>query len=456
MKIYMFNKRRKEPVQESAPQVLDSIAKKTGELLAATSSLSSFDVTLSHVTGELTEYTEVMRDVSEANLAVIEETTASMSQVNNTVDEVAGALHQVTETAQKLAVQNADSKVLLDEVSELKDEVINDSKDMGENIEQLVNLTAEIDKLVESVQGIATQTNLLALNASIEAARAGEHGRGFVVVAEEVRKLADDTKICMESMRSFVEQVKEAAAQSKESLSRSLSSTGSMGDKIELVHTSVSENVSMLHMVVDDVENINESIQAITQATSEINQAMEQNSADAQRLSEMAIKIAESTQENIDCATQVEAIDSVLAGVTKDLYTHLQEGGRGISADEFVAAIDGAKDAHTVWVAKLQEMVEKMQVMPLQTNGEKCAFGHFYNAFNVENPKMTELWKKMGEEHRKFHSMGNHIIEAIRKKDEDTACSIYEEVVKLSKMLLAQLDEVKGIAKELLEAGESI
>lgn len=452
----MFKKKGKEPVQESAPQVLDDIAKKTSELLEAASSLSNFDVQLTHLTDELTGYTEGMRDVSEANLAVIEETTASMNQVNQTVGEAAETLHAVTDTAKKLADQNAGSKVLLDEVADLKDEVIGNSKDMGENIEQLVNLTTEIDKIVESVQGIATQTNLLALNASIEAARAGEHGRGFVVVAEEVRKLADDTKLYLESMRSFVDQVKGAAAQSKESLKKSLDSTGAMGAKIELIHSSVAENVSMLNEVVDEVENINESIQAITVATGEIDKAMEQNSQDAQRLTEMAMQVKDSTQENIECASQVGAIDEKLAEVAKTLFEHLRTGGRTVTVEEFTATVDKTKTAHEAWVARLQEIVEKMEILPIQTNGDRCAFGQFFKAVQVKNEKMLPIAKSIGAAHKKLHELGSGALEAIRAKDEKKAKSLCEEAVQLSHTLIAQLEEAKNMAMELEQAGESI
>ncbi len=447
---------KKKQLQENAPLVLDDIAKKATDLLTATSSLSNFDVQLTHVTNELTEYTEVMQDVSEANLAVIEETTASMNQVNQTVVEAAEALHIVTDTAQKLVEQNADSMVLLDEATVLKDEVISNSEDMSANIARLLELTAEIDKMVGDVQNITNQTNLLALNASIEAARAGEHGKGFVVVADEVRKLADSTKVSLEGMRAFMEQMKGAAAESKESLNKSLVSTKTMGAKIEQVHGSVSENVSMLNEVVGEVQHVNGSIQAITRATGEIEQAMEQNSVDAQRLSEMAIKIKDCTDDNITCASKVGEIDESLADVAKNLFKYLHVGGRKVHASELRATVEHAKEAHVAWIEKVVEMVEKMEVMPIQNNGERCAFGHFYKAIRVDNGKIIEIWRKVGDEHKRFHAMGKDIMHAIKYKDEQKAQKLCDEVVELSKILLAQLDEVEKRAADLEAAGEHI
>lgn len=451
-----MKKKNQTTQQTITPVVLDDIARETEELLDATSTLSNFDVQLTHVTGNLNKYTQVMRDVSEANLAVVEETTASMSQVNQTVGTAANALHLVTETAQKLAARNADSKGLLDEVAVLKDEVISDSKNMSTNIEQLVGLTAEIDKIVDNVQGIAAQTNLLALNASIEAARAGEHGKGFAVVAEEIRKLADDTKLYLESMRAFVEQVKSAAAESKSSLARSLSSTDAMGEKIEVVHASVSENVSMLEEVVGEVDNVNNSIQAITLATAEIDQAMTQNSEDAQRLTEMALKVTESTKVNKECAIQVEKIDDTLSEVTGALFDHLRRAGRGVNVQELTATISKAEDAHCVWMEKLRGMVDRMVVEPLQTNGTRCAFGHFYKIFKLQNPKLTALWKEIGQEHQQFHTMGNTVLDAISRQDADKARRVCAEANVLSERLMAKLDQARRIAEEIGRNGESI
>lgn len=448
-------KKKQAAIKQEVP-VLDDIAYETGKLLDTTSTLSSFDVQLGYVNSELTKYTQTMQDISHANLAVIEETTAGMNLVNHTVGTAAQALHTVTETAQELAARNADSQLLLDEASELKNAVISDSRDMRDSITQLVNLTAEIDKIVENVQGIAAQTNLLALNASIEAARAGEHGRGFAVVAEEVRTLADDTKLYLENMRSFMTQIKTAAAQSKTSLTKSLETTGAMGEKLELVHTSVSENVSMLQSVVEDVSSVNESIQAITKSTDEIDNAMTQNSSDAQRLSEIAAKVTETTQSNSECAVQVANIDELLSGITKELYARLYTGGRKVSIEEFTSYIEKAKEAHIVWTKKLTHMADTMTVSPLQTNGDRCSFGHFYRAFDIRNPKLIALWREIGTEHKNFHSLGDKVIDAINTQDRQKTASLCREAEIMSIALLKKLDMASKLAEEIKKEGESI
>ncbi len=451
-----MKKKKDESRELAAEPVLDDLAGSTDELLETTSVLSGFDVRLRYVNEKLTDYTDEMRDISQANLAVVEETTAGMNQVNNTVSEAAGMLRRVADSAHTLSGRNEESRVLLDEAVSLKNEVLANSGEMRVKIEHLADLTVEIEKVVASVQGIASQTNLLALNASIEAARAGEQGKGFAVVADEVRKLADDTKANLESMRAFVAQVKEAASESRSSLVRALGSTDAVGEKIEQVHTMVSENADLLLELADEVKRVNTDIQDITTAAGGINGAMEQNSQDAQRLTEMAVKITESAKDNVECAVSVGEIDSKLSALTEDLFRHLRNAGKTVRAAEFKAVIQKARQAHRVWTDKLGEMVEQMELAPLQTNGERCAFGHFYYAFQIRNGRLLSLWREIGDEHKSFHAMGTDVMEAIRQGDRERACKLGDKAKIMSAGLLGKLEQAERIADEIERAGESV
>lgn len=441
--------RKKEAAVSQNTGILDELAGKTSEVLSVTSRLSDFDVQMQHVNRQLTDYTGEMQDVSEMNLAVVEETTASMSMVNQTVNKAALNLKTVAGTAAQLAEENRGNQELLQETVALKNEVAENSRIMSVNIEQLVTLSAEIDRVVASVQAIAAQTNLLALNASIEAARAGEQGRGFAVVAEEVRQLAEDTKLNLGSMHDYVRNVKEAAAQSKDSLQKTLLSTDAMGEKIEAVHATVTVESVTLKSVVEHIHAVDEEIQGITQATSEIDRAMDQNARDAQKLSNMASMIRESTTVNVECASRVAEIDDALAESARQIFYELRGAGRAMKKEEFMGTLESAKAAHKVWIEKLKKMAASMEMIPLQTNGEKCAFGHFYGAVMPENAKLVSIWKEIGSEHKQLHAIGAKVVEAILSGAQDKAEKYCEEAVKLSEQLLEKMELAGKTASEL-------
>lgn len=220
------------------------------ELLEIVASISTFDVGISHISSQLMDYARELATLSESNLAIVEETTASMNHVNESIENTGEILDNLSRDSSSLSERNKDSQVLLDEVSNIKDDVVKDTLDTNVKITQLAELSTEVGKIVDSVQGIANQTNLLALNAAIEAARAGEHGRGFSVVAEEVRSLADDTKENLNGMMSFVQNIQAAAREGTESMKRTLDSTNLMSGKMNQVSETIHSNVSLLDGIV--------------------------------------------------------------------------------------------------------------------------------------------------------------------------------------------------------------
>lgn len=427
------------------------MSKAAKEVLEIASAISNFDVGMSHISGQLMEFAKELAALSESNLAIVEETTATMNSVAETIDDTAVTLNKLAADSDDLSKKNNESKELLSDVGQLKENVIQDTENMSSKIEQLVELATEVGKIVESVQGIANQTNLLALNAAIEAARAGEQGKGFSVVADEVRKLADDTKQNLDGMRVFVHDIYGAAQEGKTSMSRTLESTNQMSEKIDMVSDTVGTNIEMLHGVVENVKEINGSMQRIKNATDDINKAMETSSTDAQRLSEMTQSIQKDAEDSVSYSKNISAIDDKLSIVVSDLFMGLKEGKHAITNEEIQEVLKKAYKAHVDWTNKLKNMVDTMTVQPLQTNSKKCAFGHFYHSLTIEHPAIAKEWKEIDGLHHTFHLKGEKIIGLIKQKASVEAKRDFEEVETISFQLRGLLEQLD---KKILEMSQ--
>jgi len=261
------------------------------------------------VSSALKESAEQIR--SHAELQARESTglAAAMEQMNATVQEIAHNAASTFANATRIAQANADSMQNMDsvvvsvgDISTLFDRT---ARVMGD----LRHASDEIGKIVQVINTIAEQTNLLALNAAIEAARAGEHGRGFAVVADEVRKLAEITK---KSTREITD-----------TIARNQGLTADVCASMEtgrgLIHKSAAQTQATkesLQVVAASVDDVNGMIHQIASAT-------EQQSATVNEIARNVEHIAQLSSE-----TQSRAMDSRntaegLAAVARELEERL-------------------------------------------------------------------------------------------------------------------------------------
>lgn len=426
------------------------------EVLEISSMVSTFDAEMGYISKQLMDFARKIQEVSESNLSIIEETNATMNEVTDSIDTTVNTLTNTKTAAEEFAQRNNVSMGLLQEIGHLKENVIDDTQIMNTKIEQLVELASEVGRIVESVEAIANQTNLLALNAAIEAARAGEQGKGFSVVADEVRNLADDTKRNLGGMKAFVEKIYMAANEGKESMGRTIYSTNQMSGKIDLVSGNMDTNVEMLQDLVMNINEINNAMHGIKNSSLEINKAMEVSSRDAQTLSEMTQGIHLDASKSVEYAKNIATIDERLSTVVGDLYDGLNLGKHAVKNEEIIEVIEKALQAHLKWLSTAKKMVDRMEIQPIQTDSSKCAFGHFYYAMNIEHPKIVGLWKEIGELHHTFHLMGDDMIKYIEDKKQNQAIEAYEKSHKISLSLIEKLKMIQAMIEDMSRQGMNV
>jgi methyl-accepting chemotaxis protein len=179
-------------------------------------------------------------------------------------------------------------------MSELE-RVVADINESAVLIESLGERSKQISSVVGVIREIADQTNLLALNAAIEAARAGEQGRGFAVVADEVRKLAERTSVSTQEIATTVSAILTEtgyAVQRMQSVSANMSGSVEMarqaGDSLQIIDEKARETVDVVHGIADSTREQSTASQEIARLVENIAQAAEGSNSRALHNSERA------------------------------------------------------------------------------------------------------------------------------------------------------------------------
>ena len=245
-------------------------------------------------------------------------------------------------------------------------------------------------------------------------------------------------------MRGFVSDIRTATNEGRTSMDNTIKSTQSMSEKIEGVNETISENVKLLEGAVDNIQSITEEIKGVQNAVEDINKAMDSSSRDAENLSFMTVRIREDAEHSAMMAKKISEIDTELAGIINEQLDVINKGAHQLTNSEIVKEIREAKVTHTAWINKLSQIIENKEVLPLQLNSKKCAFGHFYHALNISHPSISNQWAKIDTIHNDFHNLGDVAIKALESNDEIKTHETLNRAKQLSSEMFVLLDEIIG------------
>ena len=441
---------------ESTMDYQDVVKHEAKDILQISGELSTFNIDVSHMATNLSDVTDKLAHISQSNLSVVEETTATMTQVMDSVGYTSDRLNRLSEESTVLTEKNNESLQLLEEIKQLKEGVMQNTRQMSDEIMSLMSQVQEIEGIVESVQEIAVQTNLLALNAAIEAARAGEQGRGFAVVANEVGSLAENTQNKLNTMKEFVKKVYEASHQGQKSTERAVESTQQMSEKIDTVFSAMGTNLDMLDKITENVSAINEYMQKMQFATEEVNAAMEQCGRGAEEITDMSVAVGELAKNTVTITNNIDQIDDSLTLSTNRLYQGINMGINMLTNEELIEKLRVIAKANQVWNEKLKRMKEVMKVEPLQLNPTRCVLGHFCSAITLNHPKLASSFEELKTIHVKYHEQGRHTINAIRRGDEKEADDYCRKAIEHSEVIVNILEKMIQIVAAMTQQGEAV
>lgn len=266
-------------------------------------SLSSSAVELSATSDHLRERTK--GELYEVNQVV--GTSREMEETFSDVKENATAASQATRIASEAALR---CKALADKATAQIMRISEIVHDTAETMEKLGRSSGEIEGIVSVINDIADQTNLLALNAAIEAARAGEHGRGFAVVADEVKKLAEKTGAATEEITTRIKTIQEEAE-------RSLKASGMSRQEVEQGVEVITSVKDALDSILDVSEDANKKVEEITSATEAHTEAI-------QKISERLHHLAEGIREVSTATEQISQVANSLSSMADELKERVE------------------------------------------------------------------------------------------------------------------------------------
>ncbi len=305
----------------------------TAELQNIISKIKSSSQKVNQSAENMHEASSQVGEVSQQVSSSIEQVAAGADDQAVNVDKVNDKMQNLNKSMQDLTDSNQVVENLADGMQEVSvsgqqemekvhkqmELIRNSIEEVAQQIEKLENISTEIDDILDIINNIAQQTNLLALNAAIEAARAGEAGRGFSVVADEIRELAEESGNSAEKIGELILDIQQETDSAGNKMEKSLKQVKSGEDVVSSAGDTFDEINNSVNKVNQGIAKANKMVENVKNSSSEIVTSIENIASISEETSASAEEVAAASEEQTASVEEIVSSSETLKEMAAEL-----------------------------------------------------------------------------------------------------------------------------------------
>ncbi|WP_455795712.1 methyl-accepting chemotaxis protein [Clostridium butyricum] len=362
---------------------------------------------------------------------IVQAIAASSEELAATADTLSEAIQKVSEYSNN-SKDKAEEAVTI--VNNSIDFLINSFSNIGAIQEDIKLVATKVDGIkgvVDIIKGIANQTTLLSLNASIEAARAGESGKQFIVLANEIKKLAEYTKSSVGTIYDNISELSENTEVTLGSTNNLIDDLKLGKDKIDLIPQKITEIINFIRDIDSEIYQISAISQEQTETTNTL-----------------AGELTNIFESEIELENMCKEVGSKIYNVSKYIDDVRMElvNSANMPLNE---RIEIYKTDHLLWVWKVYNMILGLDTLDEKVVGDYkgCRLGKWYYSENDESITSKKCFKDMEVVHIELHKKAEKAVESYKKGNIEKCYEYLDNMKENSVQVIKILEEIKNSIK---------